>query len=55
MLKKRFGIDSKVGKVYLALSRGGKEILIKSVVQSIPSYVASVFFLPKKYVKKLKV
>lgn len=30
------------------LSRSSKEILIKSVIQSIPSYVMSVFLLPKR-------
>ncbi|XP_074342120.1 putative mitochondrial protein AtMg00310 [Apium graveolens] len=37
------------------VSRGGKEILIKSVVQSIPSYVASVFLLPKKLCEDIEI
>lgn len=37
------------------LSRGGKEILLKSVVQSIPSYEASVFLLPKKLCEEIEI
>ena len=35
------------------LSRGGKEVLIKAVVQSIPTYSMGVFQLPKKLCDKL--
>lgn len=37
------------------MSRGGKEILLKSVIQSIPSYVASVFLLPNRLCKEMEV
>ena len=35
------------------LSKGGKEILIKAVVQSIPTYMMGVFQLPKKLCDEL--
>lgn len=36
------------------LSRGGKEILIKSVVQAISSYLMSVFFIPVLFCEELE-
>lgn len=39
----------------ITLSRGGKEILLKSVVQSIPSYVAGMFLLPAKLCQDIEV
>ncbi|XP_052483052.1 uncharacterized protein LOC128036184 [Gossypium raimondii] len=35
------------------LSNGGKEILIKSILQSIPTYALSVFFVPNGVLKEL--
>lgn len=37
------------------ISRAGKEILIKSVVQAISSYVMGVFLLPKKLCEEMEV
>ena len=39
----------------LTVSRTGKEILIKSVIQSIPSYVAGMFLLPMKLCEDIEV
>lgn len=36
------------------LSRAGKEILIKAVLQTIPTYFMSVFKLPKKLCRDLE-
>ncbi|GAU24016.1 hypothetical protein TSUD_328180 [Trifolium subterraneum] len=37
-----------------ALSRAGKEIMIKSVLQAIPSYVMSVYLLPESTIKEIE-
>lgn len=36
------------------LSKGGKEILIKSAAQALPTYVISCFLLPQNVINKLK-
>ncbi|CAA7020263.1 unnamed protein product [Microthlaspi erraticum] len=36
------------------LSKGGKEVMIKSVAQALPKYVMSCFLLPQETVKKLQ-
>lgn len=43
-------INSWSGKL---LSKGGKEILIKSVAQALPTYVMSCFLLPMEIIRKL--
>jgi hypothetical protein len=43
-------INSWKGK---ALSRAGKEVMIKSVLQAIPSYVMSVYLLPDSTIKDI--
>ncbi|MCI14198.1 RNA-directed DNA polymerase (Reverse transcriptase), partial [Trifolium medium] len=37
-----------------ALSKAGKEIMIKSVLQAIPSYVMSVYLLPETTIKEIE-
>ncbi|MCI00237.1 RNA-directed DNA polymerase (Reverse transcriptase) [Trifolium medium] len=37
-----------------ALSKAGKEIMIKSVLQSIPSYVMSVYLIPETTIKEIE-
>jgi hypothetical protein len=37
-----------------ALSRAGKEIMIKSVLQTIPSYVMSIYLLPESTIKDIE-
>ncbi|MCI08577.1 RNA-directed DNA polymerase (Reverse transcriptase), partial [Trifolium medium] len=37
-----------------ALSRAGKEVMIKSVLQAIPSYVMSVYLLPESTIKDIE-
>jgi ribonuclease HI len=37
-----------------ALSKAGKEVMIKSVLQAIPSYVMSVFLLPETTIKEIE-
>jgi hypothetical protein len=37
-----------------ALSKAGKEVMIKSVLQAIPSYVMSVYFLPDSTIKEME-
>ena len=39
----------------LTVSKAGKKILIKSVIQSIPSYVAGMFLLPMKLCEDIEV
>ncbi|GAU35387.1 hypothetical protein TSUD_160380 [Trifolium subterraneum] len=37
-----------------ALSRAGKEVMIKSVLQAIPSYVMSIYLLPESTIKEIE-
>jgi hypothetical protein len=37
-----------------ALSKAGKEIMIKSVLQAIPSYVMSMFILPSSFIADIE-
>jgi hypothetical protein len=37
-----------------ALSKAGKEVMIKSVLQAIPSYVMSVYLLPDSTIKEME-
>ncbi|MCI35572.1 RNA-directed DNA polymerase (Reverse transcriptase), partial [Trifolium medium] len=37
-----------------ALSKAGKEVMIKSVLQSIPSYVMSVYLIPETTIKEIE-
>ncbi|XP_074342398.1 uncharacterized protein LOC141679917 [Apium graveolens] len=48
MQKRMEGYDKKI------LSKGGKEILLKSVVQTVPSYAMGMFLLPKKLCSEME-
>jgi hypothetical protein len=37
-----------------ALSKAGKEIMIKSVLQAIPSYVMSIFIHPSSFIADIE-
>ena len=39
--------------IYKLPSRGGKEVLINSVAQALPTYVMSCFLLPQEIIRKL--
>lgn len=38
----------------MILSKAGKEILIKAIAQSIPTYVISVFMIPSSFCDELR-
>ncbi|XP_058770133.1 uncharacterized protein LOC131643821 [Vicia villosa] len=38
-----------------SFSRAGKEVMIKSVLQAIPSYVMSIFILPDTFIKEIEI
>ena len=52
--RRRCGRSSKGGRKKI-LSQAGKEVLIKSVIQAIPTYTMSCFKLPRGLVKELEI
>lgn len=51
MLRRSYGRSFKVGR---GLSKAGREVMIKAVAQSLPTYVMSVFRLPSSFCDEVR-